>query len=173
VLDWAQARDIVVSALLSPVAYNGDPPQDRSFGALNQTSDTRNIGDAIQGMVAAFGVSPTGLLVWSTSGGSWFLTSSFFPVLGAEFQGLFAISCGGSTFRFSYAWDPAALPATATKLNLWFNYGSLDFLAPGVEDSRDHYLAQGFVVSETRHEGASHCAHDIVSPTLSFWQANL
>lgn len=168
---WMAARDILVTAPLSPVAYDGDPPSSRSFGAA-QNSDARKVGAALESFAAAFDAPTNHILYYSMSGGSWFLTSSFIPLMGGRLPGLFAMSCGASEFWADYAWDEKAA-SPRDQIKLFFNYGTADFLLAGEEGSVAKYKGDGFTVTEKTYPGAQHCEHPVIEPTLTFWEANL
>lgn len=168
---WMESRDIIVAAPLSPVAYDDDPPSTRSFGAA-QDSDAQKVGTAIETFAAAYGAPTTHVLYYSMSGGSWFLTRSFIPLLGGSLPGLFALSCGASDSWSDYAWNEKAA-SPRDQIKILFNYGTADFLLDSEESSFAKYMADGFRVSKNTYPGAEHCVHPVVEPTLAFWGANL
>jgi hypothetical protein len=165
-VEWCKARNILVVAPLSPVAYDEDPPEMRSFGAAFD-DQAEQVGGALEQFLDAYAAPHTGLLYWSMSGGSWFATSSFLPLFGERLPGAYALSCGASEFWFDYAWDIAG--SARSQNQLLFNYGTEDFLKPGELASAQKFEGDGFRVSVKTHPSAQHCAHPVHAPTVEFW----
>jgi hypothetical protein len=169
-VQWCQARDILVVAPLSPVAYDDDPPEDRSYGAA-QGEDAEKVGKALEDFLDAYSTPHQNLLYWTLSGGSWFVTSSFLPLMGARLPGAYALSCGASEFWYDYEWSIDGPARDQNKL--LFNYGTEDFLKPGEEASAEKYETDGFSVTVKTYPGAEHCDHPIHEPTIEFWGNSL
>jgi hypothetical protein len=169
-VEWCLARDILVVAPLSPVAYDDDPPEDRSYGAA-QGEDAEKVVKAIEDFLDAYKTPHHNLLYWTLSGGSWFVTSSFLPLMGARLPGIYALSCGASEFWYDYEWSIDGPARDQNKL--LFNYGTEDFLKPGEEASAEKYETDGFSVTVKTYPGAEHCDHPIHEPTIEFWQSSL
>lgn len=169
-VEWCKQRDILVVAPLSPVSYDGDPPNEPSFGAA-LGADTKKVGEALELIIDAYSAPHQGLLYWGMSGGSWFATSSFIPLFGARLPGAYALSCGGSEFWYDYAWNIDGPARAQNKLR--FIYGSEDFLRDGEEASAKKYEDDGFSVSVKTYLGAEHCQHPIHEPTVEFWATTL
>ncbi|MFO0632840.1 MAG: hypothetical protein U0168_08320 [Nannocystaceae bacterium] len=167
-VQWAQAHDTVVIAPKATTDYGDGLP---AWGAA-QAPDAEAVAATILAFVDGYGAPPQSLLVWSTSGGSWFLSSSFIELAGGQMQGAFAMSCGGSQFWNPYAWDATAAQPRERFALLW-NYGSLDFLAEYAQMTHDKFEADGFAVDMLVHDGAMHCQHPIDEPTIAFWEAAL
>jgi hypothetical protein len=165
-VEWCKARDILVVAPLSPAKYEEDPPEDPSFGAA-QYSDAEAVGKALEDFLDAYETPHQNLLYWTMSGGSWFVTSSFLPLMGARLPGAYALSCGASDFWQDYEWDIAG-PARAQN-RLLFNYGTDDFLRSGEEASAEKFEQDGFSVTVKTYPGAKHCDHPMHEPTIEFW----
>jgi hypothetical protein len=171
IVPWALARDVLVIGPLSPVGYDEDPPDMPSYGSAGPAV-AAPVAEAIEAFATSFGTRTDDLLYWTVSGGSWFLTSSFLPLMGGRLQGLFAVSCGASEWFVDYAWDhEAATPRD--RIKLLFNYGSEDFLLPGEQASVDKFKADGFHVTSQVHRGSAHCDHPIAQPSIAFWEANM
>jgi hypothetical protein len=128
------------------------------------------VATAIETMIAAW--EPTHAdqtLYWATSGGSWFFSASFIAHVGNRIPGVFVANCGGAGFSFGWSWDPMTDTTTRDQIPIYFNYGTEDFLAPGIIDSIAEYETLGFEVDSLVHQGAMHCDHPIDGPTVEFW----
>ncbi len=166
ILSWAEARGTMVVGVLSPAYYEDGTV---AFGAA-QPEHAEAVAVAIEAFIAAWQPEfADGTLYWATSGGSWFFSSSFIAHVGQRIPGVFVANCGGSGFSFGWAWDPMTDATTREKIPIYFNYGTQDFLAPGIIDSIAEYQGLGFAVDSLVHEGAMHCDHPIIEPTLEFW----
>lgn len=170
IMDWTAARNTMVVGVLSPAYYEDGTV---AFGAA-QPEHAAAVAVALEAFVAAYEPEfADGTLYWSTSGGSWFFASSYIAHVGHRLPGVFVPSCGGSGFSFGWAWDPMTEAATRDKMPLYFNYGTADFLAPGIIDSIAEYQGLGFAVDSLVHEGAEHCNHPISAPTIEFWSRHV
>lgn len=163
---WTDPRDTMVVGVLSPAFYEDGTV---AFGAA-QPDHAAMVATAIEAMLAAW--QPTHAdqtMYWGTSGGSWFFASSFVAHVGQRVPGVFVANCGGSGGSFGWSWDPMTDTATRDAIPLYFNYGTLDFLAPNIEGSITEYEGLGFAVDSLVHDGAMHCDHPIDGPTVEFW----
>lgn len=167
ILEWAEARDILVLGIRSPASYDGDP--DPAFGAA-QPVHADMVATMLETFVDAYEVVEERLLYWGVSGGSWFTTSSYIPVAGHRVPGIFVANCGGSGVSFGWAWEPRTEPEVVANNSLYLNYGDQDFLAEPSHESYLEYMELGFVTDELVHPGATHCAHPIAEPTIEFWE---
>lgn len=164
VVDWAEPKGILTLGVLSPMLGGSGLPE---WGE-SQPPDAEAVATAIEAFADAYAAPREEIFYWSTSGGSWFFTSSYVPVAGHRLPGWFAISCGGSGFSYPFEWDNTDA-TLRDRISLFFNYGTEDFLADPTDDSFAEYGALGFEVDRLVHEGATHCAHPIDEPTLEYW----
>ena len=164
VLDWAEPKNILTLGVLSPVIGGSGLPE---WGE-SQPPDAEAVAAAIEAFADAYAAPREEIFYWSTSGGSWFFTSSYIPVAGGRLPGWFAISCGGSGFSYPWQWDNTDA-ALRGRISMFLNYGSEDFLADFANDSFIEYEGLGFDIDRLVHEGATHCAHPIDGPTLEYW----
>lgn len=166
IFSWTDAHDTMVVAVLSPAFYEDGTV---AFGAA-QPEHAELVATTVEAFLDAWQPEYADeTLWWATSGGSWFFSSSFVAVAGARLPGVYVANCGGAGFSFGWAWDPMTDTATRDMIPLYFNYGTEDFLAPGILDSITEYTGLGFAVDSLVHDGATHCAHAIDGPTLEFW----
>jgi hypothetical protein len=167
---WTDARDTMVVAVLSPAFYDDGTV---AFGAA-QPEHAELVATTVEAFLDAWEPEHADqTLWWATSGGSWFFSSSFVAVAGERLPGVYVANCGGAGFSFGWAWDPMTNTAARDLVPLYFNYGTEDFLAPGIIDSIAEYEGLGFEVDALVHEGAMHCAHPIDGPTLDFWSRHV
>lgn len=164
VVDWALPNNVLTLGVLSPVIGDSGAPE---WGE-SQPPDAEAVATAIEAFADAYGAPREEIFYWSTSGGSWFFTSSYVPVAGHRLPGWFAINCGGSGFSYPFSWDTGDA-SLRDRISLFFNYGTEDFLAEPTAASFEEYGGLGFEVDQLVHEGATHCAHPIDEPTLDFW----
>ncbi|MEM7155378.1 MAG: hypothetical protein AAF799_21190 [Myxococcota bacterium] len=164
VVDWAEPKNILTLGVLSPVEGGSGLPE---WGE-SQPPDAEAVAAAIEAFADAYAAPREEIFYWSTSGGSWFFTSSYIPVAGGRLPGWFAISCGGSGFSYPWQWDNTDA-ALRGRISMFLNYGSEDFLADFANDSFLEYQGLGFDIEQFVHEGATHCAHPIDGPTLEYW----
>lgn len=167
ILNWADARDVLVLGIQSPASYDGDP--DPAFGAA-QPVHADMVATTLETFLDAYEVVEERQLYWGVSGGSWFTSSSYIPVAGHRVPGIFVANCGGSGVSFGWAWEPESQPEVVAANSLYFNYGDQDFLAEPSAESHAEYMALGFVTDQLVHPGATHCAHPIAEPTIDFWE---
>lgn len=164
IVDWAEPQGILTLAVLSPMLGGSGLPE---WGEA-QPPDAEAVATAIEAFADAYAAPHEDIFYWSTSGGSWFFTSSYIPVAGGRLPGWFAINCGGSGFEYPFVWDQTNA-ALRDRIAMFLNYGSEDFLADPADQSMMSYQGMGFAVDRMIHEGATHCAHPIDEPTLAFW----
>jgi hypothetical protein len=164
IVDWAEPQGILTLGVLSPRIGDSGLPE---WGEA-QPEDAEAVTAAIEAFADAYAAPREEIFYWSTSGGSWFFTSSYIAVAGARLPGWFAINCGGSGFAFPFAWDPADATLRA-RIAMFLNYGSEDFLADLADQSYLDFQSLGFSVDRLIHDGAMHCDHPIDQPTLDFW----
>lgn len=164
IVGWAEPRNILTLAVLSPTIGDSGLPE---WGEA-QPPQAEAVATAIEAFADAYAAPHQEIFYWSTSGGSWFFTSSYIPVAGGRLPGWFAVSCGGSGFTFPFAWDQTNA-TLRDQIAIFLNYGSLDFLADLADQSMMEYQGMGFGVERLIHDGAEHCAHPIDEPTLEFW----
>jgi hypothetical protein len=164
IVGWAEPRGILTLAVLSPMLGDSGLPE---WGEA-QPPDAEAVATAIEAFADAYGAPREEIFYWSTSGGSWFFTSSYIPVAGGRLPGWFAINCGGSGFEFPFMWDQTNA-ALRERIAMFLNYGSEDFLADLADQSLIDYQGMGLSVDRMIHDGAMHCDHPIDQPTLDFW----
>lgn len=170
IFSWTDARDTMIVGVLSPAFYEDGTV---AFGAA-QPDHAELVATTVEAFLDAWEPEHADqTLWWATSGGSWFFSSSFVAVAGARLPGVYVANCGGAGFSFGWAWDPMTDTATRDAIPLYFNYGTEDFLAPGIVDSMTEYEGLGFEVDSLVHDGATHCAHPIDGPTLEFWSRHV
>ncbi|RYZ55451.1 MAG: hypothetical protein EOP07_14185 [Proteobacteria bacterium] len=170
-VEWAASKQILLVMPLSTARYEDDKEGDQSYGAA-QPEDAEKLAKLVGEFVAAYKTPSDNLLYFGTSGGPWFMASSYIPVVGGRYPGLFALSCGASTFWQKALWSYKD-SSIRSKIKIFFNYGDKDFLLSGEEKSYAYYETQGFVVSKKVYPGATHCNHDVTNATIAFWEANM
>ncbi|MBC7658073.1 MAG: hypothetical protein H7249_00035 [Chitinophagaceae bacterium] len=170
---WAAAHKVLLVLPLSTAKYADDGPDEQSYGAA-QPEDAEKLAKLVGEFIKAYATPSDNLLYFGTSGGPWFMASSYIPIVAGRFPGLFALSCGASTFwrDENKVWDYKDA-IVRNKIKIFFNYGDQDFLLSGEEKSCNYYAKNGFDVSKKVYPGASHCAHEITAPTIAFWEANM
>jgi len=164
IVDWAEPRGILTLGVLSPMSGGSGLPE---WGEA-QPPDAEAVATAIEAFADAYAAPREEIYYWSTSGGSWFFTSSYIPVAGGRLPGWFAINCGASGFTYPFEWDNTNA-ALRDRISMFFNYGTEDFLADFADESFAEFQGLGFEVDRLIHEGAQHCDHPIDGPTLEFW----
>lgn len=164
IVGWAEPRNILTLGVLSPAIGGSGLPE---FGEA-QPPDAEAVGLAIETFADAYAAPRDEIFYWSTSGGSWFFTSSYIPVIGGRLPGWFAISCGASGFSYPWSWDNTNA-MLRDRIAMFLNYGTEDFLAGPAEESFAEYQGLGFDIDRLIHRGATHCAHPIDQPTIDFW----
>ncbi len=164
VVAWAEPRNILTLGVLSPMLGGSGLPE---FGEA-QPPDAEAVAAAIEVFADAYAAPREEIFYWSTSGGSWFFTSSYIPVAAGRLPGWFAISCGGSGFSYPYSWDNTDA-MLRDRVSMFLNYGTEDFLADFADESFMEYQGLGFEIDRLIHRGATHCDHPINQPTLDFW----
>jgi hypothetical protein len=171
IVEWAASKKVLIVMPLSTAKYDDDPEGDQSYGAA-QPEDAEKLSKLVGEFVSAYKTPSDNLLYYGTSGGPWFMTSSFIPIVAGRYPGLFALSCGASTFwqKAQWSYKDATI---RNKIKIFFNYGDKDFLLSGEEKSYAYYEKEGFVVSKKVYPGASHCDHDVTNATIAFWEANM
>ncbi|MGC4114996.1 MAG: hypothetical protein QM765_10380 [Myxococcales bacterium] len=119
---------------------------------------------AIEALRAGWDVLDSPVLFGGSSGGSIFLSASFFPLHGDRFPGAYALSCGGDDpWAGSMAWDTTK-PELVGATKLYFTYGDKDFVKPDVLDAIAYFQGLSLpmdvkVIAESVAEGASHCGN--------------
>ncbi|MCH9686877.1 MAG: hypothetical protein K0V04_35915 [Deltaproteobacteria bacterium] len=164
IVGWAEPRNILTLGVLSPMIGGSGLPE---FGEA-QPPDAEAVALAIETFADAYNAPREEIFYWSTSGGSWFFTSSYIPVAGGRLPGWFAISCGASGFSYPWSWDNTDA-MLRDRVSMFLNYGTEDFLAGFAEESYVEYQGLGFEIERLIHDGATHCAHPINQPTIDFW----
>lgn len=170
ILEWTRMRNTMVVGVLAPSFYEDGTV---AFGAA-QPEHADAVALTLEAFLAAYEPEHADeTLYWGVSGGSWFFTSSFVARVGHRVPGVVVASCGGSGFSFGWAWDPMTDTTTRDAIPFYFNYGTEDFLAPGIVDSIAEYQGLGFEVDSLVHRGAMHCDHPISGPTIDFWSRHV
>lgn len=119
---------------------------------------------ALEALRAGWDVLDSPVLFGGSSGGSIFLTASFFPLHGDRFPGAYALSCGGDApWAGGMAWDTTK-PALVGASKLFFTYGDKDFVKPDVLGAIAYYQGLAVptevkVIAESVAEGTSHCGN--------------
>lgn len=169
-VSWMKKNNVLMVLTRSTTKYDDDAPDEWSYGAA-QPEDARKLEKAVQALITRYQTPSDNLLYFGLSGGPWFLSSSWIPLMGGKFPGLYALSCGGSQFWQKFAWDTKG--ALKDKVKIFYNYGDKDFLAKAQDASVKHFQSLGLSASQKIHPGASHCSHDVLEPTLAFWEAEM
>ncbi|HEY3452879.1 MAG TPA: hypothetical protein VGK67_41440 [Myxococcales bacterium] len=140
---------------------------------------------ALDALRAGWDLLDSPALFGGSSGGSIFLSASFFPLHGDRFPGAYALSCGGDApWAGSLAWDGTD-PALVGATRLFFTYGDKDFVVPDVLEAVAFYQGLGLltdvkVVPETVAQGSSHCgnvggsySYDQIGRVTEVWSSYL
>ena len=165
ILTWAQARNILVLGVLSPATYDDDTI---AWGAA-QVEHANAVAPVFETFLETYAPSEAVSLYWGVSGGSWFLTASYIASVGHRVPGIFVANCGGAGNSWGWAWDPSTETELRDSMAVYFNYGTLDFLAAKSAASLVDFTSRGFTTDELVHQGAEHCDHPIAEPTIDFW----
>lgn len=108
---------------------------------------------------AAYDIGNGPVFYYGSSGGSVFLTNSFFPRFGDVYPGAFALNCGGEKpVAGASTWD-ASDAAQRGPTKFWFTYTSGDDLVPTIRAAKSYYDGLG-VPSAERVTAGAHCAFD-------------
>jgi hypothetical protein len=164
IVPWAKSRNILIIAPRAPNAQ-------MAYGQLGPEA-ADSIAWAIEAFVIVNKILSDNLLYWSASGGSWYITYAWIPLIDARLPGIYALSCGGAGLSVPYEWNVAA-ESPRNKIKLFLNYGTKDFLADRIETSYQGFQRLNFDVTRKIYDGATHCAHPIESPTIDFFSSNL
>lgn len=170
-VEWAKKKNVLLVLTRSTTRYDGDAESEYSYGAA-QPEDARKLEKALTKIIAAYKTPSDNLLYFGTSGGPWFMSYAWIPMMAGKFPGLFALSCGGSQAWQKFAWDNKDTKLTS-KIKIFYNFGDQDFLAANQENSLKHFNAAGIVTTKKVYPGAKHCAHDVYNATVAFWEANM
>lgn len=114
---------------------------------------------------AGWDVADAPMLFGGSSGGSIFLSGSYFPRYGGARQGTWALNCGGDAPWTPLSWD-AGEPGPH---RFFFTWGDQDFLKPDILAAEDWFGAAGFPVNEKIIAGAGHCGFDHLGRTTEIW----
>jgi predicted esterase len=193
---WATAHGVLLVSALAPnaCAWWLKPSYttcDETTPVPNTAVDTGGenaaaLKAAIDALRAGWDIADSPVLFGGSSGGSIFLTASFFPLFGDRFPGAWALSCGGDApWAGGLAWDPKD-PLLAAANELFFTYGDKDFVVPDVLTSIDFYQGLGIptdvkVIPETvASGGTSHCgniggsySYDQIGRVAEVWSSYL
>jgi hypothetical protein len=166
IVEWARARGIMVVAPLAPEDEDGDP----AYGGVGDADSVDRLGALLEKVRDRYGASRDRIYYWGGSGGAWLMAFWFIPQLGHRLPGIFVPSCGGDVSNpyDGWTWDLEDAEARS-RIAIYFNYGSEDFLAPYIEDGIEDYRGKGFEVDSLVHQGEPHCVHPIDEPTIEFW----
>jgi predicted esterase len=141
---------------------------------------------AIEALRAGWDIADRPVLFGGSSGGSIFLSASFLPLLGDQFPGAWALSCGGDApWAGGLGWDGKD-PALASANKLFYTYGDKDFVVPDVLESIEFYERMGIatdvkVIPEmVANGGTSHCgnvggsySYDQIGRVAEVWSSYL
>lgn len=164
IVPWAKSKGIM---LIAPRAPNSQ----LAYGQL-EVEAASSIASAVEVFIAFYKTPRDNLFYWSASGGSWYLTYAWIPLMGARLPGIYALKCGASGVSRAYTWDHAGeLPRS--KMKIFFIYGSKDFLADEIETSYQRFRYLKFDATRKIYDGATHCRHERDMPMIEFFSQNL
>lgn len=143
----------------------------------HQDSFADNFAHALNAILGRYNVARDKILYAGVSGGSTFMTMQFLPKYGNTYPGTLAAMCGGAPPRpFQYN----VTPTIAGKIDLFFTYGSQDFLANPkgsygavIPGSIQAYRAKGFPVYTKVIPAAEHCKFNTNGEILAIWNQTL
>lgn len=164
-LGWADAHAARVLAVRAPngCAWWQAPTHDCATEVEEPDVDGSN-AEALAAVLAAvragFDIASSPVFYYGSSGGSIFLTKTFYPRYGNVYPGAFAINCGGEVpDPAAYTWDVEDLAARGPS-KFWFTYGDRDFLAADEHATAQYFAALGLPTVETVLPDTEHCAFD-------------
>lgn len=171
-LGWADTHNTILVSVRAPntcswwlrpeytCPENGsvDVQQDRDWSNANADA----LDAVLKKLRARYDISNGPLFYYGSSGGSIFLTYSFFAKYGNVYPGAFALNCGGEVpEEETIAWNlDDAAQRGSTKM--WFTYGDQDEVLPPaqVAATAEFFTGHGFPVNENVIAGAGHCEFD-------------
>lgn len=175
-LPFADEHHALIVAALAPNGCAWWLPPSHDCDASSGTPDTLHenaaaLEAALTALRAAYDIADEPVFYYGSSGGSNFLTGSFFPRFGDRYPGVLAVNCGGEPpWDGALTWDAdAAWPSELT-----FTYGDADFLREDAHSAVEYYEGLGFIVNETvLTGGVEHCAFDGHGRAAEVWSAYL
>ena len=165
-LPWSDAHEAITVAVLAPngCAWWQKPTQTNCTEGATPDPDTAGVNaDTLKSVLDSFrahyNIRLARTFFYGASGGSIFLTDSFFRRFGNGYPGAYALNCGGTKPALAFAWDTkdAALRG-GTKM--FFTYGDKDFLKSDIEAAIPFFTNSGFPVDTRVIPNAEHCAFD-------------
>lgn len=178
-LPWADDHHAIALAVLAPngCAWWQKPTQTNCSDGVQPDPDTTGVNaDTLKSVLDAFrahyNIRLDRTFFYGASGGSIFLTNSFFRRFGDTYPGAYALNCGGTKPALPFTWDTKdATRRGATKM--FFTYGDLDFLKSEIELAIPYFKNAGFPVDTQIVPGAEHCAFDAHGRAVEVFRAFL
>lgn len=178
-LPWSDAHHALTLAVLAPngCAWWQKPTQTNCTEGVTPDPDTAGVNaDTLKTVLDSFrahyNVRLARTFFYGASGGSIFLTDSFFRRFGDGYPGAYALNCGGTKPALAFAWDiKNATLRGGTKM--FFTYGDLDFLKADIETAIPFFKTSGFPVDTKVIPGAEHCAFDAHGRAVEVFSAYL
>lgn len=178
-LPWADKHHAIVLSVLSPnkCAWWQAPTQTDCSASATPVADTDGLNaDSFKGVLDAvrsgYDVTLGNAFYYGSSGGSVFLTVSFFRKFGDTFPGIYALACGGEKPAKPVAWDTTdASKRAGTKL--FFTYGDQDFLKGDIEVAIPYFSGLGFPTDTKVIAGAGHCEFDGHGRSVEIFEATV
>lgn len=166
-LAWADAHNTILVSVRAPNTCSWwlEPeyacPSNNAVNIAEDRDSTHQNATALDAVLkklrARYDISNGPIFYYGSSGGSVFLTYSFFPKFGNVYPGAFALNCGGEVPEPGTAsWDLDD-PAQRGSSQMWFTYGGNDPLKVEIEPTVDYFMDLGVPVDENVIVGAGHC----------------
>jgi hypothetical protein len=162
-LSWADTNNARVVSALAPNGCSWSQALGKSCANSTYESDSDGIqanylDAALTELATRIQLANAPIFVESVSGGSIFVSYSFFPKFGNKYPGRYAINCGGVGNPLMLSFAPASILST-TRFD--FTYGDQDFLRFDAHASTLYYQSKGFDVREAILPGIGHCLFDV------------
>lgn len=167
-LPWVDAHHAIFVSALAPnrcswwiePAYATCSPDDPNQAAHRDTEQENAplLDAAMKALRAAYDLENKAVFYYGSSGGSMFLSGSFFGLYGHNYPGVLALNCGGEKPWTGFAWD-VTNPIERGATKLYFTYGNEDIvLIPELASVPADFVASGFPVDDFFVAGQnSHC----------------
>jgi hypothetical protein len=157
---YARSKNMLFVAALAPYSERAQFAKGYSWWHSGEANNEA-FKKAIDFLRAKYNIIDGHNLYVGMSGGSTFLTSNFIPKYGNQYSGAFVINCGGAAPRsFHYQLSPAL----RSKIRLYYNYGSEDYLSKPtgsygnvIGASINQYKRLGLVADVNVIKGKNHC----------------
>ena len=166
-LPWLDAHNAMMVSVRAPntcswwLKTDFDCPLERDASVTQPDRDLAHANatalDAVfKKLRAAYDIVNGPIFYYGSSGGSVFLTNSFFPKFGNVYPGAFAINCGGEVpLPGTFTWDPSDATQRGSS-KFWFTYTDQDYLLESEQATVAHYRGLGFPLTEKVLPGG-HC----------------